>query len=124
MLILMITRALFFVLLIMSFIFPPYFAIDTKSYNTIHTSMGYYPVWNRPGGREAFDVLVREGKVNQRIGASQVIEYPPDIDQFEARLNTVRFIINILMISILALIIQWLVKYLDKRVLKRESILG
>ena len=114
--ILRITRSLFLLLVIISILFPPFFAIDASSKGEIHTGMGYFPIWNKPGNIDAFEILASSGMIDQSIEVSEADEINTNLDQFESHFNKIQFIFNLLVLIILMLVIRGLLKFLDKRI--------
>ena len=77
------------VLLLVMFIFPPYFGIDRESEGQVHAAMGYYPFWSPPTSSDVFRALAEQFPSLQgqeeRLGS------------FESGLNKVQLTANVAM---------------------------
>ena len=98
----LICHFLFAVVVLLFVIFPPFYAIDTKSNGKIHSAMGYYPLWSTPASKDAYYCLVNNNKIS-----GVVFENDSDgsgLVQYAAKFNTVRFITNFIIAAVVYLI--------------------
>jgi hypothetical protein len=77
------------VLLLVMFIFPPYFGIDRNSEGQVHAGMGYYPFWSPPSSSDVFQVL------SEQFPSIQGQE--ERLDSFESGLNKVLLTFNVVL---------------------------
>ena len=86
---------LFIAGLVVIFLFPPYFGMDTTTDGRIHGFLGYHPAWNAPSQERAYAILL-EGGVLPDSGVQ--------VSDLAVRRNTIRLTLNALSLFVLCLI--------------------
>jgi hypothetical protein len=104
---------LFAVIILLLIIFPPYYAVDTKSNGKIYEAMGYYPVCDAPTSKDAYYCLVNSKKIDAVVFENN--NNREGINQYTANFNTVKFIINIILTGIVYFVLLFALRTTNKR---------
>ncbi len=104
---------LFAVVILLFIVFPPFYAIDTKSNGKIHTAMGHYPIWNVPNSKDAYYCLINSNKMDAVVFDNSNSEM--EMTQFAANFNTVRFIIILIIAVLVYLVLLILLTVIGRR---------
>jgi hypothetical protein len=78
------------VLLITLIVHPPYFGIDRDSGGKLHAFIGYHWIWDAPSAPDVYERLTN----SDATGVD-----PLRLESFEARINTVRLIQNVVVLG-------------------------
>jgi len=78
------------IILVTMIVHPPYFGIDRESGGKLHAFIGYHWIWNPPAAADVYKRLTKSDPA--------AID-PLRLASFEARINTVRLIQNIVVLS-------------------------
>jgi len=96
---------LFLLILLVQFLFPPYFGMDSLSNGKVHTFLGYHPVWKDIPPEKVYKFMLEKGTIvsdsTATPGNNLIINYT----QYESHINKVRLIANTLLLSVTYLLL-------------------
>jgi hypothetical protein len=68
------------VVLLLMYLFPPYFGIDVESEGAVHGSVGFHPLWRAPNPEYVYEALTSHSPQNVD---------PARLSSFQSRVNKV-----------------------------------
>lgn len=101
------------VLVLVLIIFPPFFGIDNESAGKVHTNLGYFPIWAKPGESDAFDGLVERGLLREyECSADHSIIEP---GRYTAHMNKVHLAANMLLVVFANVMMLIIISIISKK---------
>jgi len=96
---------LFLLILLVQFLFPPYFGMDSLSNGKVHTFLGYHPVWKDIPPEKVYKFMLEKGKIVSDSIPTSENKLTFNYSKYESHINKVRLIANTLLLSVTYLLL-------------------